>query len=136
MRIGDDETNWVDVSCINCNFWCCLISFYHKDPSRIWHDSGLRSRNLMKLHLFAFWMYLDDVMMLDDDDDDDDVIKPGSVSFIMLKRFGHVLAKAGTSCLVAGTWVQHESHLTYPWILRFPLWKANRRQMDRGKSNF
>lgn len=89
----------------------------------------------MKLHLFAFWMYLDDVMMLDDDDDDD-VIKPGSVSFIMLKRFGHVLAKAGTSCLVAGTWVQHESHLTYPWILRFPLWKANRRQMDRGKSNF
>ena len=86
---------------------------------------------LLKFDEIAFFCFLDVFGWCDDG-----VIKPGTVSFIMLKRFGHVLAKAGTSCLVAGTWVQQESHLTYPWILRFPLWKAHRRQMDRGQSNF
>ena len=60
MRIGDDETNWVDVSCISCYFW---YRFYHQSPSRVWHDSGC---TISKLHifLFAFWIYLDDVMMM------------------------------------------------------------------------
>ena len=108
MRIGDDETNWVDVSCISCFF---LVPFLnHKSPSRVWHDSGC---TIFKLHifLFAFWIYLDDVMMMS-----------SSWNCITPKWLGDVL--------LADTWVhvvQQESHLTYPWILRFPLWKAHRR---------